>query len=153
MGSLLWGRNHTGSLPRSGPSRRFALLIGLPYLEHRRSTIPCIREIWLLELQMNWKRHSVGSCLMIRAPGQISKGSLLFHLEENVVYIKRRSSFDWNRNLQRKQARAFLCLKIIGYHILCPLGAGLPLTDRGLNFRSVLFCQPKAECYLGNMAR
>lgn len=41
---------------------------GVPYVMQSLSTIPWILEMWLLELQINWKRHSVGSCRRMRAP-------------------------------------------------------------------------------------
>ena len=42
----------------------------VPYVAHSLSTMPCMREMWLLELHMNEKRHSAGSCRSIRHPGR-----------------------------------------------------------------------------------
>ena len=43
---------------------------GVPYAAHRRSTIPWMRLMWLLLLQMKEKRHSAGSCRSMRHPGR-----------------------------------------------------------------------------------
>ena len=39
-----------------------------PYALHKCSTIPPMREMWLLDEQMNWNRHSTGGWRSMRAP-------------------------------------------------------------------------------------
>ena len=42
----------------------------VPYAAHSRSTMPCMRDMWLLLEHMKEKRHSAGSCRSIRHPGR-----------------------------------------------------------------------------------
>ena len=53
---------------RSGRGRCCVMCSCVPYAEHRRSTMPCMRLMWLFEEQMNWNRHSTGGWRSMRAP-------------------------------------------------------------------------------------